>query len=278
MDRTEWLAWRKKGIGASDSPIIMGVSPWKTPLQLYEDKTSDEIKESSSYITNKGNEVEPQIRAWLEINKNTSFEPALIERGIFKASLDGRSGDQIAEFKYCGKEDYDSDVVPTKYWPQVQHQLMVSGARVCYYVCYAGSTKKFESNMVKVLEVVPDLAYIEILKQKGEEFWYGVVTRTPPPPSDRDFKSIKGMGNVAKEYLRLKNNIEQLSLALDEVKAILITEATKSQHPRLKCGPLKMTQVTRAGNIEYKSIPALKGLDLEPYRKSGSTYWKLDEL
>ena len=35
----EWLDWRKKGIGSSDAPIIMGVSPWKTPFELWEEKT-----------------------------------------------------------------------------------------------------------------------------------------------------------------------------------------------------------------------------------------------
>ncbi len=34
----EWLELRKNKIGASDAPIIMKVSPWKTPYRLWEEK------------------------------------------------------------------------------------------------------------------------------------------------------------------------------------------------------------------------------------------------
>src|SRR5271169_4709118 len=33
-----WLEMRRNKIGASDAPIIMEVSPWKTPYQLWEEK------------------------------------------------------------------------------------------------------------------------------------------------------------------------------------------------------------------------------------------------
>lgn len=34
MDRAQWLEERKKGIGGSDSPVVLGVSPFKTPREL----------------------------------------------------------------------------------------------------------------------------------------------------------------------------------------------------------------------------------------------------
>lgn len=34
-----WLEWRSHGIGASDVPTIQGNSPWKTPYQLWQEKT-----------------------------------------------------------------------------------------------------------------------------------------------------------------------------------------------------------------------------------------------
>lgn len=38
-DRTAWLAERRTGIGGSDIAALLGLSPWKTPLQLWMDKT-----------------------------------------------------------------------------------------------------------------------------------------------------------------------------------------------------------------------------------------------
>src|SRR5262249_26782935 len=34
----EWLAWRRTGIGGSDAPVIMGLSPYRGLLSLYVDK------------------------------------------------------------------------------------------------------------------------------------------------------------------------------------------------------------------------------------------------
>jgi len=40
------------------------------------------------------------------------------------------------------------------------------------------------------------------------------------------------------------------------------------------CGR-KLTRVERKGAVDYAKIPALKGMDLEPFRKAGSEFWKL---
>lgn len=48
----EWLMWRSQGIGASDAPVIMGVSPWSDPVSLWMEKrsfmeTSNKTKEAA---------------------------------------------------------------------------------------------------------------------------------------------------------------------------------------------------------------------------------------
>lgn len=40
------------------------------------------------------------------------------------------------------------------------------------------------------------------------------------------------------------------------------------------CGR-NLTKVVRPGAVDYGKIPQLKGVDLEPYRKAGSEYWRL---
>jgi hypothetical protein len=40
------------------------------------------------------------------------------------------------------------------------------------------------------------------------------------------------------------------------------------------CGR-KLTRVERKGAVDYAKIPALNGMDLEPYRKAGSEFWRL---
>ena len=34
-----WFEWRKNGITASESPVIVGLSPYQTPWRLWAEKT-----------------------------------------------------------------------------------------------------------------------------------------------------------------------------------------------------------------------------------------------
>ncbi|MBR1859918.1 MAG: YqaJ viral recombinase family protein, partial [Selenomonadaceae bacterium] len=40
MPRKDWLALRSRGIGGSDCAAACGLSRWKSPLQLFVEKTS----------------------------------------------------------------------------------------------------------------------------------------------------------------------------------------------------------------------------------------------
>ncbi|NSB14106.1 lambda-exonuclease family protein [Clostridium beijerinckii] len=77
MDKLQWLKERQKGIGGSDVGAIMGVNRWKSPFEIYVDKTEEirEVKESgeSSYFGNTLEEVvarEFSIRSGKKVRKD----------------------------------------------------------------------------------------------------------------------------------------------------------------------------------------------------------------
>ena len=47
-DKLKWLKERQKGIGGSDVGAILGINKWKSPFEVYIDKTEEitEIKEA----------------------------------------------------------------------------------------------------------------------------------------------------------------------------------------------------------------------------------------
>ncbi|WP_196802087.1 YqaJ viral recombinase family protein, partial [Clostridium cadaveris] len=49
MNNLDWLKERQKGIGGSDVGAILGVNKWKTPFQVYLEKTEEitEINDQS---------------------------------------------------------------------------------------------------------------------------------------------------------------------------------------------------------------------------------------
>ena len=73
----EWLAMRRTKIGASDAPIIMGVSPWTTPLQLWEQKVLGTSR-AKTFFMQEGIDWEPKIREWYSNKTGLKFQPEVV--------------------------------------------------------------------------------------------------------------------------------------------------------------------------------------------------------
>lgn len=177
----EWLNWRGRGIGSSDAPIIMGVSPFKTVQELYEEKTNKEKKERyQNDAMARGSRLEGPARAYVEIHTSIDFEPGVHTHGVYdfiRASTDGwnEALGIVLEIKCPGKADHGtarSGQVPKKYYPQLQHLLLVTGGRGLLYFSYDGRG----GHLIKVDN---DFEYQEKLLQKEIKFWDCVVSRTP---------------------------------------------------------------------------------------------------
>jgi len=131
----EWLAWRRNMIGASESPIIMGVSKWCTPWQLYMRKLGLIPEQADNEAMARGRAYESE--ALKDFNKQFGFDcvPVVMVHDEYPwmiASLDGWDAERriAVEIKCPGKEDHEcaiSGLVPIHYVPQLQHQLSVTG-------------------------------------------------------------------------------------------------------------------------------------------------------
>ena len=95
QDTAEWHEFRHKHIGASDCPVILGISPWKTRYQLWEEKTAATPPlPYSNPAMEKGKALEPKARAMYELKTDRNMTPKVIEYGripYLSASLDGNT-------------------------------------------------------------------------------------------------------------------------------------------------------------------------------------------
>lgn len=205
--KEDWLKWRQGGIGSSDAPIIMGVSRFKTIEQLLGEKTGTSTKDDTNqFIKDRGNRIEPQVRHIYEDIMGISFNPVSVyntEYPYLRASLDGmdEGGNLIIEIKLMttaapGKrnentEGYkkwlaakDDNKVPVDYYPQIQHQLGVTGLPACVFIGLRETRGKeiFREDLA-IFSVLRDDEYIKDLQIKSNMFWEKV-------------KLIKGEGNV----------------------------------------------------------------------------------
>ena len=83
----EWLAHRLKYRNASETPAVMGVSPWVTPYQLWLQRTGrSEAKVTAAM--RRGTELEPVARAAYERLTGHVMEPLVLVEGEYSASLE----------------------------------------------------------------------------------------------------------------------------------------------------------------------------------------------
>ena len=61
LDKKEWLKYRKQGIGGSDAGAVCGLNPYHTAMQVYQDKTSEEIEEIDNEAMRQGREFEDYV-------------------------------------------------------------------------------------------------------------------------------------------------------------------------------------------------------------------------
>jgi putative phage-type endonuclease len=133
----EWLEFRTRHIGSSDAPIIMGVSKFCTIDELILEKRGIKSnKPANDYILNKGHKMEARARNLFEIELGSNIEPGVYESEKYPflaASLDGLLEDKtIWEHKLVGKADFETVKAGKcldKYFPQLQHQMLVTGLK-----------------------------------------------------------------------------------------------------------------------------------------------------
>lgn len=278
----DWWEWRRGGIGSSDAPVVKGVSPYRTPLMVYEEKVSGGEQKPANWAQQQGIDKEPEARARYELLHGDDMPAKLFEHSehrFLRASLDGWNAGlrRVLEIKVPGREDHEmakAGKVPGKYLWQVVHQMMVADALDAHYLSYY----KKDAVVVRVernAQLEAELLRVEI------PFWKDhVLARVPPALSDRDFKLIRGksasvLSGSLRKYLRLKSKMETLDAELEAARKAALAEVSALGHPRIRCAGARLMQVTRKGNVDYSKIEALKGLDLEPYRKSPTTYWDI---
>lgn len=270
---------RRNFIGASDAPIIMGVSPWSTPYQLWQEKCGIKKPFEGSFVTDEGHRKEVFARDLFESKMGEKFPAKRLfsdQYDWMMASLDGYNEriKKALEIKCPGEKSHQTaklGIVPIFYFPQVQHQMFVANLQSIYYLSYIND----ESYVILTCE--RDDKYIDELIKKELHFWKCVQNCTPPELSDRDFviKNDDEWEELAMHYLTLQNLKTNVLLREESIKSKLI-ELSNDRNSK-GCG-VKLQKICKKGNIDYSSIPELEKIDLEQYRKDESHYWKITNM
>ena len=263
MNQVQWLQERRKGLGGSDIAAILGISPWRTPYQVYQDKRSELAPIPQNDAMEWGTRMEPTIRQWYS---DTTGRLVRLPEGIIYhdkypfmlASLDGVTDDRrVVEIKTASNGqkwgEPGTDEIPDYYMTQVQHYLIVTGFEVCDLpVSIAGS-------LPVLYEIHADRELHEMMIDAEAEFWQRVVDGNPPDVQTYS-DAVQRFGHSdAKGIIEIgAGNVEDIQ-HLKEIKA-RITDL-EAEEEKLKAEFIKLLG-------ENGDVLAFQGENLITYKLS----------
>ena len=222
----DWLEYRKLGIGGSDASVVCGISRYKSPVELWMEKTDQIPAQEAGEAAYWGTQLESLVRA--EFTKRTGLKVELVrqllqseEHPFMLANLDGVCehpdlGPCVFEAKTASayKAGEWEDSVPAEYMLQVQHYLEVTGYKAAYIAVLIGG------NTFRWKLVERDEELIAMLIELESAFWSHVQDLTDPPldgsSASARFLSERFPSSVPKSEIALPDTAAELLLQYDE--------------------------------------------------------------
>lgn len=240
MQPAERVIARNEGLGASDAPVALGLSPWRTPFELWREKTGHAAAFEETLPVQVGKALEPILLATFAektgLIVTDSQRQFVDEANTWRwATVDGIASDgALVEGKcisWTGGEwgEEGTDQIPLPYVFQVQHGLACTGLPKAYVPVL------FEAKRFAIYVVMRDEELIGVLTAREREFWQRVLDNDPPPlttTNDAKLKyresaetSVYADAAIAEKVALLKAQREALDAAAqlhDETKAAVM--------------------------------------------------------
>lgn len=256
----EWLELRKQYRTASEAAIVLGISPFQTPINFKLVKAGLK-KQYYNSAMRRGHELEAQVRQHASDHFGLDFKEQIWSRAGYLASLDGIDGDTLVEIKVSDRtyNDLLDGEVPEYYFAQIQQQLFCSPATKGYLYVYSPSRDAYI--MSSPIEEMP--MYMESIAEAWEKFDAMEIDEHTPVDRSDDGAIV----NLFSEYAGLMRKIKQCQERADIIKAKLIAEA--GDHT-LIAGDFKLERRKGATRYDYKKAATDAKIDLEQYKTEGN--------
>jgi putative phage-type endonuclease len=190
----EQLEIRSRGIGSSDAPAIVGLSPWQSPVDIYMRKRGLLAPQSGKQLT-AGHRLEDAVVQWAArdhgwkvqrcgktlVHKTEPWIIASPDRFL----VENRRRIAIVEAKTTGTaHDWGhemTDALPEYYRVQCQWQLTVVRSRQPHIELAYVPVLFFANREVKVYRVLHSPKLEAALVEACREFWFKHVVAGDPP-------------------------------------------------------------------------------------------------
>ncbi len=142
MEREEWLRMRKSGIGGSDAGAICGLNPYLCSMNVYLDKTSNEISDRDNEAMRQGRDLEEYVarrfmeETGLKIRRSNkmyrSVEYPFMLADVDRLIVGQDAGLECKTANAFQAEQWKDGMIPAHYLIQCLHYMAVTGKREWY--------------------------------------------------------------------------------------------------------------------------------------------------
>lgn len=218
--REEWLKERQTGIGGSDASVVLGFNPWKSPFQLYIEKTGGHIEEVDNEAIHWGNVLEDVVaqeftrRTGKRVRRrNKMFRHPVNKFMIANIDRDVVGEKALLECKTTNAFNLDAwegDEIPPAYMCQLQHYMAVLDYEKAYIAVLIGGQKFVWK------EIERDDEFIELMIEHEKNFWENHVLKGVPPEIDGSKSATELLNAMYPE-----DNGETIMLPSDEAEMLI---------------------------------------------------------
>jgi putative phage-type endonuclease len=187
---SEWHAWRRGVVGASDASTIMGENRFKSRSYLIKEKLGMVKEFGGNAKTREGQNLEGVARTALEKKFNLNLKPIIVQDSqepYLAASLDAICSNNNVVFEIkAGAKTYEhtlsSNDVPGYYVAQLQHILMVTQRDSMVFAAYRPNQslitidiRRNETYITKLRKL--EKSFMNELSERGHAVQYQFVGR-----------------------------------------------------------------------------------------------------
>jgi putative phage-type endonuclease len=281
LDATQ-LALRRTGVTATDVPAILGLSPWRSPLDVWLDKKGLAAPVEENEDMQRGNFLEDGARRWYAHRTGAKVAlPGTVvssRDALLIATPDGvalhQGGDvRGLEIKMPssahGWGEPGTDAVPDYYVPQVAWQLAAMAEwteTVDVFAVLEGKPRLYHVRRDEELEGL----LVEDMKRWWRDY---VVADKPPPATHAD------LPNVSRAFRRSDGDALEFG-ALTPRTQVVVEEYLRAYQEEAAATERRSLWETRA-KLALGSAPCIRGLPealgfhrLDWREQKGRTEWK----
>jgi putative phage-type endonuclease len=235
LTKTEWLRERKRGIGASEVGVALGLSPYKSPRELYLEKVAEEVIETpendamhfglkledtvaSEFMEREGLTVRRDNK--IRIHPEHPFLFCNLDRTIVATNGEGPGVLEIKTASSFAAEKWETEI-PIPYFCQIQAQF------ACTQYTWGWFAILIDGREYRSIPVKRDDSFIDQQTAALVAWWNEhVIAGVPPEPTVAD---LEGIQTEPGAVIEASVDVIDVYRQLGEVKAELAKHKTQKE-------------------------------------------------